>query len=64
MEFASEGEWNEIKVTFEYPPDKWVGLDDWQGDVDLILTFAARLMRESRGEMFVTRRVAPPIEED
>lgn len=37
------GDYNKVTVVFGYEPGKWVGLEDWQQDIALLMKLARRL---------------------
>lgn len=51
----SEG-YNKVTVTFEWPPDKWMGYQPWAANVQRLLDLAEALgMDDGRPRMEVVR---------
>lgn len=59
-----EGDHNKVTVTFEWPPDKWMGFDSWKDRIGALLRMADLLgLDDGRPSMtIVTERVG--LEED
>ena len=61
----SESKFNKATFVFEFAPDKWAGLETWQGDVLLLRSLAHRLgMGDGRRSAAITIEVVNPDEDD